>query len=312
MSAASDDAATARIAIRRVAAFAPAGYEEDPERQVRAARYFAARGCRFEPSVGTVDQRFSASDRDRLDELMRVACDPDVDVAIALRGGYGATRLLPSIDWPALAAGLAGGKRLVGHSDLTVVQLALLARTGAVTLAGPMAGPDFGAPSIDPFMEQHFWQAVEASRVDASFEVADALDAAPFAVRGTLWGGNLTMIASLVGTPWMPVIDDGVLFVEDVNERPYRIERMLLQLQAAGVLADVRAILCGAFSGYRPLDYDNGYGIEQAIDHVRRATGLPVVTGLPFGHVPRKLTVAVGAPIDVRVADGRCHIAQRW
>jgi len=295
--------------IRRGAAFAPAGYESDPERQRHAARYFASQGCRYEPSEGVRRERFAAGDRDRADELARIVADPGVDVAIALRGGYGSTRLLPSLDWRTLADGLAAnGKRLVGHSDLTAIELALLKTTGAITFAGPMVGADFGAPEVDPFTAAHFWRAMREARVDATF----AAEGPAFDASGTLWGGNLSMIASLVGTPWLPAIDGGVLFVEEVNERPYRIERMLLQLHQSGVLERQRAILCGTFSGWRPLDYDNGYDMRHVVDYLRGVCRVPIATGLPFGHEPRKLTLAVGAEIDVRLADGVCTIAQSW
>jgi muramoyltetrapeptide carboxypeptidase len=120
------------------------------------------------------------------------------------------------------------------------------------------------------------------------------------------------MLTSLIGTPWMPSIDGGILFVEDINEQPYRIERMLLQLQQTGVLDRQRAVLCGDFSGFRVADYDNGYDLDAAFDYVRHITATPIVTGLPFGHEPKKLTLAVGAVADVKVAGGRCTLTQRW
>ncbi len=314
MSLATDDA-TASLptegttpAPHSIAAFAPAGYEADPARQQRAAAYFAARGDRYVPSLGKVDGRFAASDAERLAELKRVVANPGVDLAVALRGGYGATRLLPAIDFAALAADLRRtGCRLVGHSDFTVLQMGLL-KAGAVTFAGPMVGPDFGSPEIDAFMEAHFWRAMVECRVDATFDT----DHAALSACGVLWGGNLSMLASLVGTPWMPDVEGGVLFVEDVAERPYRVERMLLQLHQAGLLDRQRLVLCGAFSGYGSLDYDNGYDLDAALAYVRGVTRTPIVAGLPFGHVPRKLTLAVGATIDVQVASGACRIAQRW
>ena len=189
---------------------------------------------------------FPATTPSDLRRLRAVVDDPAIDIAIALRGGYGATRLLPSVDFDAMAAAVRAGKRFVGHSDFTALSLGLLARTGAVSFAGPMASYDFGGPSVDPFTASHFRRAMTASRVDVEFVTPHtaALD-----VRGMLWGGNLAMLASLVGTPWMPQVDSGILFIEDVNEPPYRIERMLLQLLQAGVLDRQRLVLCGDFSG---------------------------------------------------------------
>ena len=294
--------------VRTVGLFAPAGYDPDPERLARASRYFEAQGQRVVDTVdpGARTGRFAATDDARVAALMRVVHDPEVDIALALRGGYGSSRLLPHLDFDAIAAAIGRGLRLVAHSDFTAIHLALLAKTGATCFAGPMASYDFGGESVDAFTEEHFWRAMREQRVDATFETGHAA----LAVRGPLWGGNLTMLTSLVGTTWMPDVNGGVLFIEDVNERPYRIERMLLQLHHAGILDRQKAVLCGAFSDYRPLAYENGYDLDAALDHVRGLTRTPLVTGLPFGHVPRKLTLAVGAPVDVTIADGRCRIEQ--
>ncbi len=296
--------------IRTISIFAPGGYDPDPERLNAARRYFTARGHRVETKLaeGGRHERFSGSDDERLGWLA-AACGEPGGIAIALRGGYGATRLLPRIDFAAMADAVARGVRFVGHSDFTAIELGLLATTGAISFAGPMASFGFGRDAVDPFTEEHFWRAIDEDRVDVEF-------ATPFdgsiAARGTLWGGNLAMLTSLVGTPWLPAVDGGILFVEDVNEQPYRVERMLLQLQQAGILDRQRLVLAGDFSGYRAADYDNGYDIASALARVRQETSVPIVSGLPFGHGPKTLTLAVGAPADVEIANGRCRLAQRW
>ncbi len=302
----------ATAATGTVAIFAPGGYDVDPERLRRAERYFRSRGLRTTRALAADERhdRFSATDDERLRRLSSIVDDPAVGIAIALRGGYGATRLLPRIDFDAMAGAVRrDGKRFVGHSDFTAIGLGLLARTGAVSFAGPMASYDFGGTVVEPFTEAHFWRAMDERRVDVDFATDDPRT---LHVGGTLWGGNLTMLCSLIGTPWMPRVDGGVLFVEDVNEQPYRIERMLLQLQQAGILDRQRLVLCGDISGFRVADYDNGYGVDDALAQVRRATRVPIVAGLPFGHCPRKLTLAVGAAVDIAIEGGRCRLAQRW
>ena len=117
----------------------------------------------------------------------------------------------------------------------------------------------------------------------------------PLDLQGVLWGGNLAMLTHLVGTPWMPQIQQGILFVEDVNEHPYRIERMMLQLLHAGVLQEQQAIILGDFSAYKLTDYDNGYDFEAMLNYLRQVIQVPILTGLPFGHVRDKLTLPVGA-----------------
>jgi muramoyltetrapeptide carboxypeptidase len=187
---------------------------------------------------------------------------------------------------------LEGGKRWVGHSDFTVVQLAMLATAGAGSFAGPMICDDFSRADLSEFTHQHFWQCVtqKTCRIDVQ-----AQDNPVAQLEGTLWGGNLAMLCHLIGTPWMPSVKDGILFVEDVNEHPYRVERMLLQLAHAGVLRQQRAIVLGDFSGYKLTDYDNGYDFNQMLSYLRARFELPILQGLPFGHMKDKLTLPVGA-----------------
>ena len=301
----------AAAAAQTVAVFAPGGYDVDPQRLVRAERHLSESGCTVITALSDRREgRFSGSDDERLQWLRTVIDDPAIDIAMALRGGYGATRLLPRIDFPAMAAAIRrDGKRFVGHSDFTAIALGLLATTGAISFAGPMAGYDFGGASVDPFTEEHFWRAMRDSRVDVEFAT---LATETLQVDGVLWGGNLAMLCSLIGTPWMPAVDGGILFVEDINEQPYRIERMMIQLQQAGVLDRQKLVLCGDFSGFRVADYDNGYGLADALAQVRTMTAVPLIEGLPFGHCPQKLTLAVGASAQVEVAAGRCRLRQRW
>ena len=127
-------------------------------------------------------------------------------------------------------------------------------------------------------------------------------------LEGPVWGGNLAVLCSLVGTPYFPRIDGGILFVEDVGEPPFRIERLLYQLQLSGVLGRQRALLLGDFSQCRPSGYDNGYGLADSFEQIRRAAGIPVLGGLPMGHEPDKFTLPFAAPARLRVAGGTAHL----
>ena len=298
-------------ATQRIAIIAPGGYDADPERQKRAEAYFTRRGHRvmMAPEAETPHLRFSDCDAARLAAIERVVSDPAIDLVMALRGGYGLTRLLPALDFNAIATSIRRhGKRFVGHSDFTAFHLALLASSSAISFAGPMASYDFGGEEVDPFTEEHFWRAMSGSHDTIEFDVAHA----DLATEGILWGGNLAMICSLLGTPWLPRIQGGILFVEEINEHPYRVERMLLQLLQAGVLDRQSALLCGDFSNYRLSDYDNGYDLDAAFDYVRSVAAVPVVRGLPFGHCPKKLTLPIGGMAQVAIADGRCRLDLAW
>ena len=113
-------------------------------------------------------------------------------------------------------------------------------------------------------------------------------------IDGTLWGGNLSLVAAAVGTPYLPAVEGGILFLEDVAEHPYRVERMLHQLLSSGVLGAQRAIVLGEFTEWKASPHDNGYDLRAVVDHFRERVSVPVVTGLPFGHVPTKAVLGVG------------------
>lgn len=239
--------------------------------------------------------RFSDTDEGRLAQIHDAARAGDVDLVMIARGGYGLSRLLDRIDWPLVAASVRRGVRWVGFSDFTAFQLALLAATGAASWAGPAVYGDFGESEPDPYTLAQFRRLLEGHAPVVEWRDRTRADAAdPGTVDGTLWGGNLAMIASLAGTRWMPDIDGGLLFVEDVAEHPYRIERMLLQLLHAGVLARQRAILFGSFTDWKPSPHDNGFDLATVARHLEDRIGIPVIDGLPFGHIRRRAVLGVG------------------
>ena len=297
----------------------------------RAARRLTALGFEVEidKSALAKHQRFAGDDDTRLAALHRVA-ERAPDIAMATRGGYGLTRLLDRIDWPLIHRSIECGTRWVGHSDFTAFQLALLAHTkgaakGAstcahhghahdgshqhaihgtvgLTWAGPMACGDFGGEAVDDITEPCFVEAMSGALEAVGFRTEAGFDG--LAARGTLWGGNLCMVTSLLGTAHWPkagTTRGGILFLEDVNEHPYRVERSLLQLHQAGVLDAQKAVLLGDFSGYRRSPLDRGYGLKTAIAQLRSLTKTPILTGLPFGHVPTKVTLPVGAKVQLLV-----------
>ena len=254
-------------------------------------------------------QRFAGDDETRLAALHRVATQAP-GIALATRGGYGLTRLLGGIDWKLIARSIESGTRWVGQSDLTMLQLGLLAQpkfgTNAITWAGPLACDDFGrtdeAGGVDEVTRDCFVEAMSGALEAVGFRTEAGFDG--LEVRGTLWGGNLCIVNSLLGTKYLPRIKGGVLFLEDVNEHPYRVERNLLQLHQAGVLDAQKAIVLGEFSAWRKAPQDRGFSLKTVVAHLRSLTKTPLLTGLPFGHVPTKVTMPVGARVTLLV-DGR-------
>jgi muramoyltetrapeptide carboxypeptidase len=288
-----------------IAIVAPGGYAPDEDAFRLALARLEGNGWLvhnyYDPA--RKHQRFGGTDSDRIGQLHAAARDPDIDIIIALRGGYGMSRLLPLLDYELLAA---SGKRIVGHSDVTALHLALLAKTGAPSFAGPMICDDFTRAEPSHYAMQSLTDCLRGPRHQVSWQGGDsgALD-----VSGKLWGGNLAMIVHLLGTPYLPQVDGGILFVEDINEHPYRVERMLLQLLHAGVLGRQRALVLGDFSGYRLSEYDNGYSFSCMLAYLREVLPLPVVTALPFGHIPDKATLAVGSQGRLRVTGNETSIS---
>ncbi len=270
---------------------APSGYAASPAAAALGLQRLRELGHNVRDFSADHDrhQRFAATDAQRVSQLHAAARDPAVELVIALRGGYGLSRLLPEIDFGLLAD---SGKRWVGHSDFTALQLGLLASSGAASFAGPMICDDFSRSDPSDFTLSQFWRCLAGP----SLQIAVAAPGNPVVqAEGRLWGGNLAMLCHLVGTRWMPAIDGGILFIEDINEHPYRVERMLLQLAHAGILERQQAIVLGDFSGYRLTDFDHGYDFGSMLDYLRGRLGPPVLHGLPFGHIRDKLTLPVGA-----------------
>jgi len=282
---------------RTLGLVAPSGYLPNPAVIDRAAGFFSRQGWRViaGESVFSREQRFAGPDALRLAELQRFATDPSIDLVLSARGGYGLSRLLDRIDYAAIRARKA---RLAGYSDFTAFNLAYLAR-GGVSFAGPSAG-DFGAEQPDPFTVEHFFGLLQSR----NYAVEVPLVGPARTFEGRLWGGNLAMLVSLLGTPFMPRVRDGILFVEDVNEPAYKLERMFLQLAHAGVLQRQAAIMLGDFDPVTPMPNDNGYGLADVIERLRKVSGVPVYSALPFGHGPRKLTLPVGGRARLVVRRG--------
>ncbi|HYE69930.1 MAG TPA: LD-carboxypeptidase [Aquabacterium sp.] len=287
--------------------FAPAGVELRGAALKLARQRLAELGFKvaLDPGVRGRHQRFAGDDDSRLEAVHRIARAAP-SVAMACRGGYGMTRLLDRIDWKLLARSVEQGTRWVGYSDLTALQCGLLAHTGAASWHGPMACDDFGradeAGGLDEVTRDCFAEAMSGELEAVGFRTEAGFDG--LQARGTLWGGNLAVLQAMMGTPHWPRVKGGILFVEEVNEHPYRVERVLLQLHQAGVLAAQKAVLLGAVTDYRKSPLDRGYSLKQAVAYLRGISKTPILTGLPFGHVPTKVCLPVGRRVQLLV-EGR-------
>lgn len=320
--------------------YAPSSAVIDKTAFKRGVKRLQALGHEVEidPAALTRDTRFAGDDATRTAAIHRAAAS-GADVAMTARGGYGLSRILGDINYKAVAKAIhpsrGKGTQFVGFSDFTAFQCALLAKTGAVSWAGPSVGADFGAQveadgSPDCIMEACFddlmighgegagWRMPIVRRVKTpnttNIIVNEAINTPAKVESGTyvinnglLWGGNLSLITSLVGTPYMPAAATdkrGILFLEDVAEHPYRIERDLTQLLHAGILGKQKAIVLGQFTHFKLTTADKGYKLQSVVDWLRSVVKCPVLTGLPMGHVPTKVLLPVGETVTLAV-DGR-------
>jgi muramoyltetrapeptide carboxypeptidase len=297
--------------------YSPSGAVRDKVAFRRGVRRLKALGhdVEVDPDALSSHMRFAGDDDTRLAAIHRAAAS-GANIALISRGGYGLTRILDRIDYKAVAKGIARGTEFVGISDFTAFQLALLAKTGAVSWAGPALCEGFGAlPLPDDIMEDCFNDLLLGQGEGAGWRLAPVRSAPlqtaakPLAAEwklgnATLWGGNLAVLVSLIGTPYFPNVKGGVLFLEDVSEPPYRVERMLTQLLHSGVLARQKAVLLGQFTEYKIAPHDKGFNLKTVSHWLQSQIKAPVLTNLPYGHVQTKVLLPVGAKVDL-VLQGR-------
>lgn len=277
----------------RIAVAAPASAPLDDARYRAGLDALRARGLHVEtPRETFAEHGFLAGpDADRLAEMNALLRRDDLDAIVCVRGGYGTLRLLPDLDY---AAARAHPKLVVGYSDITALQFALYAHAGLPGLSGPMIAPDW--PDLDAASEAQFWRLAEG---DAPVEIVGPggerlVGVRPGRTEGVLLGGNLTMIAALVGTPFLPPMDGAILFLEEVGEPPYRIDRLLAQLKLAGVLGRLGGLVLGGFTGAESPPNRPSLSLDAVLDHYTAALAGPVARNLTYGHFRTKSTLPVG------------------
>ncbi|MEU6713335.1 LD-carboxypeptidase [Nonomuraea sp. NPDC046802] len=224
----------------------------------------------------------AGADAARAADLQAAWCDPAVSAVFCCRGGYGAGRLLGLLDWDAMRA--AGPKVLLGSSDITALHNVFAIELGVPTLHGPMAACDIMA--AEPGPEPLSWQSLRSALFGAAEAVRGERVLAPGRAEGVLSGGNLSLLASMCGTRWQPAFEGKLAFLEDVGEEPYRIDRMLTQLLAAGAFDGVRGIALGSWVGC-----GDPYPV---LEDRLKPLGVPILAGLPVGHGSPQMSVWLG------------------
>lgn len=241
------------------------------------------------------DGFLAGKDEARLVAMRTALADPDAAAVVAARGGYGATRLLPQLDPEGVRR---ANKWLVGFSDVTALH-ALWARARVCSVHGPMVA------SLSDASEpvRSAWFALLEGAAAPAFTQLERVHGGR--ARGRLLGGNLTVLAALVGTPYMPDLRGAVLLLEDISERPYRLDRTATNLIQAGVLTGLAGVLLGQFSQCEP----GPDGVSALSVLAERLGGLqiPVLANAPVGHVPDNVPVLLGAEVELDAQAGSVH-----
>ena len=291
---------------------APASSDDEPMRLEMALN--TIRGMGLVPKLGRhISDRhgyLSGTDQDRAADIHDMYSDSSVRAVFAIRGGWGSARLLPLLDWDLIRA---NPKLLIGSSDVTALHLAFAARAGFPTIHGPNASNRW-----DEISWQSFWRMAFAGEGPLLGE-ADGKDRAqdrwrttlirPGKANGRLLGGNLTVLSTLMGTPWLPDFTGAILFLEDVGEAEYRIDRMMNQLALSGVLGKVAGVMfgqCVRCNSSIP-DYA-GFTVPQILDQYLAPLGVPAFAGANIGHVTNQLSLPVGARVELDATAGTLRL----
>jgi len=230
----------------------------------------------------------------------------DVTALFAVRGGYGAMRLLDAIDYDAARA---HGKLLIGYSDITALQFALYTHAGWTSVQGPMVAVEW--PSIDAVSEAHFWKLCGGA-ILPSFDWPGSEGMQPVrhgTAEGVLLGGNLAAIVRLIGTSYLPSLDGTILFLEDIGEEPYRIDASLAQLRLAGILETLSGVVLGSFTDCDPEADKASFSTQEVLHEYFSNAPYPVAEGLVFGHIAPKMSMPFGVRARLTVDESSANLA---
>jgi muramoyltetrapeptide carboxypeptidase len=263
--------------------------------------YFEKRGYRVKVGKNAMKERgyLAGTDEERVEDIHNMFLDQEVKLIICLRGGYGASRLLDKIDYSIIKN---NPKIFCGYSDITVLQNAFFKKTGLITFAGPMAGVDF-YKDISEFTEMSFWTTITSNEpIILKFPKGENLGSFTSGISdGRLIGGNLSVFSSLTGTDYLPDPEDKILFLEEIGEVPYRIDRMLNQLKLSGYLGKIKGVILGSFIDCTETDQQRkSLKLEEVLaDYFISNYHAPVVYNLNHGHIGNNLTIPIGLKVRI-------------
>lgn len=296
---------------------APASAPPNPDTIDRSVEVLARLGfkARLAPRVRKRWGFLAGSDRDRAADLMRMFADPQVKAIVCVRGGYGTARLLPLLDYDAIRA---RPKIFVGYSDITSLHGAFLKKSNLVSFHGPMLNSDLVQESLPEFTLQSFLRTlmrpVAPGSICQGYHKKTVEILRRGIASGPLVGGNICILCASLGTPYQPSFRNAILFFEDLDEAPFRFDRMLTQLLNAGLLQQVAGIAIGINKNCADPKAKKAKEYRQTLEDVFRDRLLPlkvpVVSGLPFGHIPYNATLPIGVRVTLDANQGDLRVTE--
>jgi muramoyltetrapeptide carboxypeptidase len=291
---------------------APASTPSPEENIEKGAAYLEQLGYRvkFGKYIRRVHGYLAGTDEERAADFNTMVCDKEVNALFAIRGGYGTPRLLRMIDYRSLKQ---NPKIIVGYSDITALQLAIFRKTGLVTFSGPMTGIEM-SKGMDPYTEENFWRLLTSTK---KIGVLKHPTEEPWKIlhdgksHGRFLGGNFSLLACLMGTPFLPELRESILILEDVDEAPHRIDRLLAQLLNTGIAQRLAGLVFGKFTNCTPSDPKEPHlTIDQVLEEYAAKVSCPAIANFPYGHVRRKLTIPIGLQTTLDTKRNRIAIME--
>lgn len=276
-----------------VALMAPAGaiFNDDTAPKAKAA--LEAMG--FRVKVGeTASKKFgylAGDDQFRAAEFMKFITDKEVKAIVALRGGWGCARMLPYVDMTLIPD---NPKVICGFSDITTLLLAITSKTGLVTFHGPVGNSTWEGATTENFLD-----VVQSAEVPLMMKNPEIKVIREGFATGVLFGGNLSIICSLIGTGFLPDFANSILFLEETEEEPYRVDRLLTQLAMAGILDKLHGVVFGTCAKCEAEEPDKSFTLDEVLDFHFRNRNYPVIKGFGIGHIKDKFTLPVGIPAEL-------------
>jgi muramoyltetrapeptide carboxypeptidase len=283
----------------------PASSPDDPSLIEKGVAYLERLGYKINVGnyVGKYNGYLAGSDEYRLNDFHQMFRDKEVKAIICVRGGYGAVRLLDKIDYKIVRN---NPKIFVGYSEITALQMAIFNKTGLITFAGPMLTSDF-ANEISPFTEENFWRNITSNkkmgRLKHPYTKLPAITKGN--ATGRIIGGNLSVLLSLAGTEFFPELKKNILFIEDIDEKPYKIDRYLNQLRLNKVFKQISGVVLGRFVDcYEHNPEKRTLTLGEVIDSYFHQLDIPIVYTFPHGHIKDKITIPIGVNVKVNANSG--------